>query len=159
MYGYYNNGIAYGAGPDMQRRLDMMQQRQVYGQQGYVPQDYSPAGMQPVPAGNSGGIQGRIVMGVEEAKAAQIPLDGTPVYFPSPAERKIYVKSIGLDGMPLFNTYELASSKNNAEPTYADNATVAALQKRVEQLESLLMKGADVNVQSNAVNGNVAEQQ
>ena len=98
---------------------------------------------------------GRIVTGIEEARAAQIPLDGTPIYFPSPAENKIYVKYVGMNGTPVFNVYEL--SVQGKQPVYADSAVVAALQQRVEQLERLV-KGGGSNVQSNAVTADVAKQ-
>ena len=96
------------------------------------------------------GIKGRPVTSIDEAKAAQIDLDGTLTYFPSIAENKIYVKSIGFDGLPVFNVYQLVDNQPT-QPTYADNNTVIALQKRVEQLESLV-KGVTSNVQSNADN-------
>ena len=46
-------------------------------------------------------VKGRVVTGIEEARAAQVDLDGTPSYFPSLGEGKIYVKYIGMDGLPV----------------------------------------------------------
>lgn len=160
MYRYDNGYNGYeGAAPNMRQRLDVMQAQQRY--QGYqqpypqLPASYPQYGQQQTPI-----LNGRVVTGIEEARAAQIPLDGTMVYFPSPAEKKIYVKSIGLDGMPLFNVYEMATAPSGANNiVYADNAAVIALQRRVEQIENIL-KGAASNVQSNAndaANGTVAE--
>lgn len=137
-YGY--NSYAYGATPNMRNRLEAMQQ------QYSVPSNY---GVQTTMA------VGRVVTGLEEARAAQIPLDGTPVYFPSPAENKIYVKYVGMNGTPVFNVYELAGQ--GQQPVYADNATVTALQKRVENLE-VLVKGCNSNVQSNADIANASKQ-
>lgn len=137
-FGY--NSYAYGATPDMRRRLEAMQQQYT------SPNTYN---MQQNMA------MGRIVTGIEEARAAQIPLDGTPIYFPSPAENKIYVKYVGMNGTPVFNVYEL--SVQGKQPVYADSAVVAALQQRVEQLERLV-KGGGSNVQSNAVTADVAKQ-
>lgn len=142
-YGYNN----YGAAPDMRRRLDMMQRQQAY-QQPYM----TPPVMPP-----QNGINGRIVTSIEEARAAQIPLDGTAVYFPAPAENKIYVKYIGLDGMPVFNVYQIANEVK--QPVYAEAGALQALQQRVAQLESMV-KGEVQNVQSNAdntANGAVAK--
>lgn len=158
MYGYDMHGrpIDAGAAAYQQRMIEM--QRAGYN----PPQPYPRQNFyEQMPAQNQTPmLNGRVVTGIEEARAAQIPLDGTMVYFPSPAEKKIYVKSIGLDGMPLFNVYEMAVAPSGANNiVYADNAAVIALQRRVEQIENIL-KGAASNVQSNAndaVNGTVAE--
>lgn len=144
------NGYGYtgfdGATPDMRRRLEVMQAQQRYSQQ--TP-NFSYGQQPPV-------INGRIVTGIDEARAAQIPLDGTIVYFPSPAEKKIYVKSIGLDGMPLFNTYKLSDNNdNNIEKQNIDSKSFMNLEHRIEQLEKYVFKGVEGNVQSNA---NVNEQ-
>lgn len=97
-------------------------------------------------------IKGRPVTSIDEAKAAQIDLDGTITYFPSPAENKIYVKSIGFDGLPIFNIYQLADSKQS-QPVYADNNLVISLQQRVENLEKIV-QGVSKNVQPNANSSN-----
>lgn len=138
-YGYY--GGNEGAAPEMRRRLDAMQRQQRYNQPmaGY--------GMQQV-------IAGRIVTGIEEARAAQIPLDGTMVYFPAPNERKIYVKSVNLDGQPVFEVYEMATGREK-KTTYADSTTVNELRQRIDRLELVLMKGVGGNVHPDA---NVNEQ-
>lgn len=106
MYGYgYPTGL-YGAVPQMQDRLNQMEQA------------YQ------VPT-----VRGRIVTSIEEARAAQIPLDGTPSFFPSPAEKRVYEKSIGLDGMPIFKMYVLAEAKQpNLE------ARIAELEKAVSEI-------------------------
>lgn len=159
MYGYDNGyaaaGYGYGgryagAEPEMRQRLAAMQQQAQRYQQ---PQQQSV-------------IAGRIVTGVEEARAAQIPLDGTLVYFPAPNERKIYVKSVNLEGQAVFEVYQLVTGQEE-KPAYADSAMVAGLQKRVERLETLLMRGAEqnvqpdanFNVQPNEANGTVTGQQ
>lgn len=126
-YGYTN--YAYGgATPNMRNRLEAMQQQYSIPQSNY--------------GATSNMVIGRVVTGLEEARAAQIPLDGTPVYFPSPAENKIYIKYVGMNGAPVFNVYELATESK--QPVYAENAAVLALQQRVEQLERML-KGGNAN--------------
>ena len=99
----------------------------------------------------AGGLRGRVVTSIEEAKAAQIELDGTIFYFPSLAENKIYTKSVGLDGMPIFNVYSLGTTRDN-------NLSLESLSKRVELLEDKL-KEAVYNVSStnDATNGVVTE--
>lgn len=97
------------------------------------------------------GLKGRVVTGRDEAKAAQIDLDGTPHYFDSPSETTIYKKSIGLDGMPIFEEYKRVIPQ--AQPKESD--IIAALQSRIEMLERKL-EGVYMNVQSNAIHANDA---
>lgn len=93
-------------------------------------------------------IKGRIVTGMEEARAAQVDLDGTISYFPSPAENKIYVKYVGMDGIAVFNVYSMdesnAPTKSAVAP--ATNNGLEALAKRVDAIENQL-KGVIGNVQ------------
>lgn len=96
------------------------------------------------------GIKGRMVASVDEARAAQIDFDGSLNFFPCPAEKKIYVKSIGLDGLPVFEVYSLAG---NGQPVYVENTVFKALENRVAQIEAV-MKGANNNVQPDAINAN-----
>jgi hypothetical protein len=140
MYGQYNPYM--GAVPQMQQRLNTLQGYQQ--QQGYQPQ-----------MGTSY-LKGRLVTGVEEARAAQIDLDGSSTFFPSLAEGRIYEKSIDLNGVPVFKVYELAKQGKHTD-------VVTDLQKRVERIEQRLggvryesvPANADVTV-SKQSNGNVA---
>ena len=84
-------------------------------------------------------LNGRMVTGIEEARASQIALDGTPSYFPSPAENKIYVKSLDMNGLPVFMVYELQT------PMMAEKSN---LECRVEALENKLKEL--LNNESNA---------
>ena len=71
----------YGAVPQMQARLNQLegyQAQQMQAQQ--MQQQVSP-------------LRGRTVTCMEEVKAAQVMLDGTSAYFPSPSESRIYEKS------------------------------------------------------------------
>lgn len=125
MYGdYYPTGF-YGAGPQMQERLAMLEQQR---------QAQRPALF----------IRGHLVTGIEEARAAQIMLDGTPSYFPSPAEGKIYEKSIDMNGMPAFKVYALSN-----EPPKEEKAAGAleALEAKVAELEKAIneMKGGNAD--------------
>lgn len=79
------------------------------------------------------GIKGRVVSNQEEVRAAQIDFDGSTYYFVCPGENKIYTKTIGLNGMPMYGTFVPA-----AEPVNE----FQALTERVEDLEKLL-KGAN----------------
>ena len=128
MYGNYYN--PYGATQQMQQRLaNLQQQQQMYQQP--MPTVMPPAQPNAYPQQ----IKGRPVTSIEEARAAQVDLDGTSTYFPAPAEGKIYEKLIGMDGLPIFRVYQLQQDGGTQAPAYADNNTVLALQRRIEKLE------------------------
>lgn len=115
MFGYgYPTGL-YGAAPQMQDRLNQMEQAY------QVPM-----------------LRGRVVTSVEEARAAQIALDGTPSFFPSPSEKRVYEKSIGLDGMPVFKMYVLAEAKQSS------------LESRIAELEKAVSEIRRTSDESNA---------
>lgn len=84
-----------------------------------------------------------MVTSVEEARAAQIGLDGTPSFFPSPSEGKVYEKAIDLNGMPVFKVYVL--SKGEAKNT---------LESRISELEKAvsMLKGGN-GYEPNATHG------
>ena len=124
MYGQQFNPYM-GATPQMQQRLNYLQQQQ---------QMYQPAyqqSMQQAPVQ----LKGRIVTSIDEAKAAQVDLDGSSTYFPAPAEGKVYEKLIGMDGLPVFRVYTLQEGGAQKQPVYADNNVVIALQRRIEKIE------------------------
>lgn len=151
MYGYpYNPTLQY------QARLQQMQQYQPQYQpmqptqqpiqQQYQPipipqQQYPQAQQQP------NVLKGRIVSGAEEARAAQIDLDGTPTYFDSPADGKIFKRFVDLNGNPVTIVFGIMKD----EPKANASDTIAALEARVAQLESIL--GGIANVQSDGNDG------
>lgn len=134
----------YGATPAMQQRLmELERQQQQYAQTYGYPQKFYPSS-----------LLGHAVTGIEEARAAQISFDGSPSYFPSPAEGRIYEKSIGMDGRAIFKVYEI--SKPKEEPIYAEAGALQALQMKVEELEQTIKKGAVKNVRKSDGNGQIA---
>ena len=54
-----------------------------------------------------GGLKGHAVSSLEEVKASTIDFDGTIFYFPDIANKRIYTKTVGMDGVALLNMYEL----------------------------------------------------
>ena len=52
-------------------------------------------------------LKGRPVSSLEEARAAQIDLDGSLFVFPDIGNKKIYTKKINLDGTATLNSYSL----------------------------------------------------
>lgn len=91
----------YGYASPYQQRLNQLEQ------QGYQPPVQAPQGPQ-----NVQGLKGRVVASIEEARASQVDFDGSATYFVCPGEQKIYAKSIGLNGLPVFLTYELSANQN-----------------------------------------------
>lgn len=103
------------------------------------------------PMMGGGILKGRIVSNVDEVKAAPIDLDGSMTYFPCPAENCIYAKSIDLNGRAVLMKY--SAELPQQAPQYAEAGTVSALAQRVQALENL-MKGGNINAQSNDVTSN-----
>lgn len=147
MYGQYGNFNPYamGAVPQMQQRLNYLQQQQ----QVQMPQSQFPA-----VAPQQQTLKGRIVTGIDEAKAAQIDFDGSSTFFPCPAEGKIYEKFLGLDGLPVFRVYQIAQAQEPKQPVYAERSYVDNLMKRVDNLEKAL---GGVQHEPDATNGDVTE--
>ena len=52
-------------------------------------------------------LKGRPVVSIEEARAAQIDLDGSLHIFTDIGNKKIYTKQINLDGTATLNVYQL----------------------------------------------------
>ena len=96
-------------------------------------------------------VKGRVVTGIEEARAAQVDLDGTPSYFPSLGEGKIYVKYIGMDGLPVFQTFIVEQPKPQMQ-----GISLESLAQRVQNIENAIqnMNGGASHVQSNGDDAN-----
>ena len=99
-------------------------------------------------------VKGRVVTGIEEARAAQVDLDGTPSYFPSLGEGKIYVKYIGMDGLPVFQSFIVEQPKPQMQ-----GISLESLAQRVQNIENAIqnMNGGAVNVQPNGNDANATE--
>ena len=123
--------------------------------QGNYPQTYQqryPQQQMQMPVNNI--VKGRVVTGIEEARAAQVDLDGTPSYFPSLGEGKIYVKYIGMDGLPVFQTFIVEQPKPQMP-----GISLESLAQRVQNIENAIqnMNGGAVNVQPNGNDANATE--
>lgn len=82
---------------------------------------------QPQPA-----LKGRPVVSIEEARAAQIDLDGSLYVFPDLTNKKIYTKSINVDGTATFNVYALDESGQAASAsTYVTHAELEEILKKI----------------------------
>ena len=120
--------------------------------QGNYPQTYQqryPQQQMQMPVNNI--VKGRVVTGIEEARAAQVDLDGTPSYFPSLGEGKIYVKYIGMDGLPVFQSFIVEQPKPQMQ-----GLSLEALAQRVQNIENAIqnMNGGAGHVQPNGDDAN-----
>ena len=120
--------------------------------QGNYPQTYPqryPQQQMQMPVNNI--VKGRVVTGIEEARAAQVELDGTPSYFPSLGEGKIYVKYIGMDGLPVFQTFIVEKPKPQMQ-----GISLESLAQRVQNIENAIqnMNGGAGHVQPNGDDAN-----
>ena len=144
MYGQQYAPNPYtGATPQMQQRLNYLQQQMQMYQQPQMPMSQM-----------SQALKGRVVTGIDEAKAAQIDLDGSSTFFPCPAEGKIYEKSIDLNGLPVFRVYQLSNPQEQKQVVYAERSCVDNLIQRVDKLEKQL---GGMNHEPDANNGDVTE--
>lgn len=78
-------------------------------------------------------LKGRPVASIDEARVAQIDLDGSLYVFPDLSNHKIYTKSINIDGTASFNVYSLDNSKETAAATAY--VTRAELEAALSQLK------------------------
>lgn len=84
-------------------------------------------------------IKGRPVVSMEEARAAQIDLDGSLFVFTDIGNKKIYTKQINLDGTATLNTYSLvenvAPSESYVTKTELENAIALIREEMMKKEE------------------------
>lgn len=73
----------------------------------------------------------RPVSSLEEVKAMPIEFDGSVFYFANLANKQIYTKQIGMDGMPIINLYEQKEIK--ATPT-AEYVTKEEFESTIQKI-------------------------
>lgn len=119
------------------------QQPQYYYQPQYQQRPQQP---QPMPMEQSqvlpqNYLKGRPVVSIEEARAAQIDLDGSLHIFTDVGNKKIYTKQINLDGTATLNVYQLI--EDTTTPAYI---TREEFDKAIQSLRAeLTPKSAEVN--------------
>lgn len=97
-----------------------------------------------VPSQPQNMIKGRPVVSMEEARAAQIDLDGSMFVFTDVGNKKIYTKQINLDGTATLNTYALVndSEPKSPEQTYVTrsemDSALASIRKELLERSNLL---------------------
>lgn len=103
-------------------------------------------------------LKGRPVVSIEEARAAQIDLDGSLFIFTDIGNKKIYTKQINLDGTATLNVYTLSETEGTANPKPQENnsgnyATKEELQREIDNLKALIASMGKV------INDNQIQQQ
>jgi hypothetical protein len=132
-YPYNNNQYA---------RLAQMeqQQQQLAAQQAYTNTGY---GMNmSMNNNNTNYLKGRPVVSMEEARAAQIDLDGSMFIFTDVGNKKIYTKQINLDGTATLNTYSLVEDTNPSESFI----TRAELESAIAQIRKEMSERSETYV-------------
>lgn len=131
-YGMYNP--YYGSNPGLyesqMNRLNAMQQA-------YQPQIQQQVQQQ---APQSTGNTVVPVASLEEVKAMQVDWTGNPNYYVDNVNKKIYVKQLGLNGVPTITQY-VAQELEESEVKYATREEVDNLKKIIEDLLSQLEGG------------------
>ena len=106
-----------------------------YPQQQYIPQQQS-LGYRPqawtVPQAVT--PQVRPVSSIEEVRAYPIDFDGSIFYFPDIANRKIYTKSINMDGTVAIHLYELRDLPLTDHPNDSSYITIQEFEDTINQL-------------------------
>lgn len=83
-----------------------------------------------------GGLKGHPVSSLEEVKASLIDFDGSIFYFPDIANKRIYTKTVGMDGVALLNMYELKPIPSI--PEEGDFITRAEFDQALARISELL---------------------
>lgn len=81
-------------------------------------------------------LKGRPVVSIEEARAAQIDLDGSLHVFTDIGNKKIYTKQINLDGTATLNIYNLQEEQAPIEQV--EFVTKAEFNEEMNKMQSLL---------------------
>lgn len=94
---------------------------------------------------------------IDEAKAAQIPLDGSITVFVNVQNGEIYTKQLDNNGLADLKLYRRIQNVAQQNVQYVPVQDFNALTEKVKMLESRLMGGANNVSESNANNGNDAK--
>lgn len=84
--------------------------------------------------------QVRPVASIEEVRAYPIDFDGSIFYFPDIANRKIYTKSVNMDGTVAINLYELkeiATPQITDQPIDSSYVTREEFENTITQLKTM----------------------
>lgn len=94
---------------------------------------------------------------IDEAKAAQIPLDGSITVFVNVQNGEIYTKQLDNNGLADLKLYRRVQNVAQQNVQYVPVQDFNVLTEKAKMLESRLMGGANNVSESNANNGNDAK--
>lgn len=95
-------------------------------------------------------LKGRPVVSLEEARAAQIDLDGSIHIFTDIGNKKIYTKQINLDGTATLNIYNLQEENPTEQVEFVTKAEFNEEMNKMQSLLNLLIpKETEKNVSLN----------
>lgn len=94
---------------------------------------------------------------IDEAKAAQIPLDGSITVFVNVQNGEIYTKQLDNNGLADLKLYHRIQNVAQQNVQYVPVQDFNALTEKVKMLESRLMGGVNNVSESNVNNGNDAK--
>lgn len=94
---------------------------------------------------------------IDEAKAAQIPLDGSITVFVNVQNGEIYTKQLDNNGLADLKLYRRIQNVAQQNVQYVPVQDFNALTEKIKMLESRLMGGVNNASESNANNGNDAK--
>ena len=97
-----------------------------------------------------GYLKGRPVVSLEEARAAQIDLDGSLFVFTDIANNKIYTKQVNLDGIAVLKTYSLMedNAPSNEYVTKSElDQVIASFNATIKQMQT--ERNAELNESTN----------
>lgn len=83
-------------------------------------------------------LKGRPVVSIEEARAAQIDLDGSLHIFTDIGNKKIYTKQINLDGTATLNVYSLEEPTTVENQQQVEYVTKTEFSEEIDKIQSLL---------------------
>ena len=93
-------------------------------------------------------LKGRPVTSFEEARVAQIDLDGSVSIFPDLGNKRIYTKRINADGTAALSTYTLDEKPIEPVIEYATKEDLLELKQTFENFLSKLQVAQQKNTQS-----------
>lgn len=137
--------------PQYQQRIAQLeaQQSQQYPQYDMYSSQQTPTGY----------LKGRPVVSLEEARAAQIDLDGSLFVFTDIANNKIYTKQINLDGIAVLKTYSLVenSSPSTEYVTKSElDKVIASFQETISKMQG--ERNAELNESTNKSRSGTVEE-
>ena len=89
-------------------------------------------------------IKGRPVSSLEEARVAQVDLDGSVFIFPDLGNKRIYTKRINADGTATLHTYSLDAAPVEDEIKYATKTELDELKSILDEILNKLKSSASV---------------